>query len=217
MKRIFLLAGISLFLSLPFTVTAQTVTVTPSEKRTGMIKNTREQIKTTVQERNTAMKERRTAFTQKLKEIKDARKKTVVERVDTKLATINKNRTDSMTKVLERLETLLAKFSEKANTVKGQGVDTASVESAITEAETAIANAKTAVLTQAAHEYTPEITDETTLRETVGAALKTLQNDLKTTYGVVTEAKRAVMKVAEELAKVRGSAGEPTASPTVTE
>ncbi len=217
MKRVLLLAGIFLLLALPLPVTAQTLTTTPSEKRTGILKDTREQIKTTVQERNTAMKERRTAFTQKLKEIKDARKKTVVERVDTKLATINKNRTDSMTKVLERLEALLTKFSEKAKTLKGQGVDTASVESAISEAETAIENAKTAVLTQAANEYTPEITDETTLRQTVGAALKNLQNDLKTTYGVVTDAKRAVMKVAEELAKVRGSALEPSVSPTATE
>lgn len=154
----------------------------------------------------------RETFKENLAKIKDAKKKALVEKIDSQMANINKNRTDAMSKHLEKMNEILNRIIEKTATLKDNGKDVSAVETAIAAAQKAIGSAETAVANQAGKEYVANITYESTLKNTVGAAIKQLTADLKTTHQTVTDAKKAVADAAKALAKVVSQL--PTASPT---
>ena len=108
---------------------------------------------------------KREEFKQKVENIRDERKKKIVERVDAKLAEINKRRTDAMTRHLDKMSEILAK-------VKLRGGDT-------TAAEAAVAEARSAVAVQAAKTYTITISTEDKLKINVGETMKVLMTDLR--------------------------------------
>lgn len=171
-----------------------------------------------LQEKRLAMRSanqtEREEFKAKLAELKDQRKKTIVERIDLKLSTINQNGTQHLSMAIERLEKLLDKFKARAQKARTEGKNTTEVDAAITAAETAINSAKEAVATQAAKQYTAQITDETTLKDTVGKAVSSLRHDLHATFDVVKNAKQKVMDVARALAKLHSI--DTTATPSAT-
>lgn len=179
----------------------------------------REDLRQMMQEKKLAMQSefqlKREEFKAKLAVLKDQRKKTLVERVDLKLSTINQNSTQRLTFAIEKLEKLLDKFSERAATAKTEGKNTTQVDAAITAAETAIASAKEAVATQSAKEYTAEILDESTLKNTVGQAVSSLRHDLHAVFEIVKTAKQKVMDVARALAKINSQDSTATPSATV--
>lgn len=162
-----------------------------------------------------AFKAARDVFKQRLAALKDQRKKNVVDKVDQKLSTVNKNRTDHMGDVLDRLSGILDKISEKAALLKNQGKNTASLDTAIANARTAITTAQTAVTAQAAKEYIAQIADETTLKTTVGTTVSQLQSDLLATRKTVIDARMAVLNAAMELAKLRGEGLHPSGIPAI--
>lgn len=143
----------------------------------------RTQIKEAVNAKREAVKEtvatRREEFKAKLQTIKDARKKALVEKIDTKLANMNVKHTDRFTQVLSNLQTLLDKITQAS------GVDG-------TTAQAAIDAAKVAVENQAAKTYTITISTETALRSDVGAVTSQLRQDLTATHKTVIDAKQAV-------------------------
>ena len=110
-------------------------------------------------------------------QIKDERKKKIVERVEAKMAEINKRRTDMMLAQLNKMSEILVK-------AKARGADTAT-------AEAAIASAKTAVEAQAGKPYTVEITTEDKLKIKVGEAMKALKTDLQAVHQKVVDARKA--------------------------
>ena len=158
-------------------------------------------------------KTKREEFKLKLSELKDTRKKTIVENVDLKLSTINKNATQRMNSSIEKLERILEKLVLKAETMKSEGIDTTNAEAAVLEARTAIQAAKDAVATQAAKEYVASITTEETLKSTVGEAMTRLRKDLNSTHDSVKTAKQKVIDVARLLGKTKGVT--PTVSPSI--
>lgn len=126
--------------------------------------------------------EKREAFKQRLAQIKDARKKSIVERVDQRMVEMNKRRTDQMLAFLNRLDKILEKIESRKE----------KAETAINEAKTKIETAQATVKAQAEKSYTIEITSETGLKNSAGKTISSLQQDLRNTHKVVIEAKQAV-------------------------
>lgn len=129
---------------------------------------------------------------QKVRQIRDEKKRMIVERVDAKIAEINKRRTDMMLAQLNKMSEILIK-------AKARGADTA-------VAEAAIASAKTEVVAQAGKIYTVEITTEDKLKIKVGEAMKALKTDLQAVHQKVVDARKAT---ADAIRSVR-----PTPKPT---
>lgn len=180
---------ISALFILSHNVTAITATSFPRFREAGQEKEQREL--------------RREEFKAKLEQIRDERKKALVERIDDKLEDINEKRTERWSEALEKLSAILTRVEEKLASTSGD-VDKTAANEAISNAKTAIETAQTAVSDQAEKDYTAQITDETTLRNTVGAAFSSLQSDLRATHKITVDAKQAVMNAAKEVRKLQG-------------
>lgn len=171
------------------------------------LKYERESLKNDIQEKKLEMRQEiqaaRAEYKASLKQIKDARKKTIIESVDQKLIKANQKSTDHFLLAIVKLENLLKKFSDRASLLKQSGKDTSDVDAAIVAARDAISDAKNAVSEQAAKEYTFQITDESTLKANLGQTMKLLRSDLKATHDVVKLAKQKVIDVARALAKLK--------------
>lgn len=149
-------------------------------------------------------KAERDAFKKRLKNLKDEKRKAVLLRIDEKIATSNAKHTDRMAEVLEKLEGILGRIGERANTLKASGVDTSSLDTAIEGAKEALAKASSAVSTQAGKDYVVKVGIEKTLRANVGEVMSRFRLDLRDTHKLVVDAKQAVMRAAMELAKLKG-------------
>lgn len=181
-------------------------------------KEKREALKEKMQQKREAAKEKfsakREALKEKIQTIKNEKKKTVVEKLDTRMAEVNKNRTDRMSEVLEKLTSILDRLSEKGETLKSQEANTAELDIAITQAQSAIQTAKEAVANQSGKEYVITIATEDTLRTTVGTTVSQMQSDLRETHKLVTDAKQAVHNAATQLRKLHKDTR--TTTPTAT-
>jgi vacuolar-type H+-ATPase subunit I/STV1 len=226
MKNILSFFILFLFLFVTPLASAQTSSTTgsaklqPLETRVMERKQNREDLQKLIREKKESMRtlseERREAFKAKLESLKDVRKKIAVERLDLRLSTINQNATQRLSLAIEKLEKLLDKFSQRVDTAKTEGKDTAEADSAVLAAELAIDEAKIAVASQSAREYPAEIIDEATLKNTVGKEVSDLRNDLKLVHDVVKNAKQKVMDVARAVAKLRSMEKITTPSVTIT-
>lgn len=130
---------------------------------------------------------KRDEFKLRVQTIKDLNKKALVERIDAKLAEVNKNQTTGFTEVLVRLQGFLDKIK--------QSTPSATLSTNITAAQTAIDTAKAAVDAQAAKAYTMTIIDDATLKLNAGATVSQLRLDLTAVYKLVIDAKQAVQKL----------------------
>jgi len=142
----------------------------------------------------------------------------LVERISTKLSTVNTNRTTHMSTVLEKINTLLNRLVERINTAKVNGKDIASVESALTQAQDALSDARSLVATQAAKTYEFEISsEEGVLKSNVGTVVSQFEKDLRDAHKAVVDAKQAVMLLIKDLNALKTSTVSPTIviSPTV--
>ena len=207
------------------TSTDATVTVTPTTTKVRKAESLKvrptinEAVKDAKEEYKAKMMEARTEFKNKLSEIKDEKKQTIVTNIDSRISTINKNRTDEMYKRIERLTSILAKISTKEAALKADGKNTATLMSNITAAQTAIDAAKQAVIDQAAKEYVVNITTEAALKTTVSTTIKQFMTDIKAVFAKVVAAQAAVYKAHTELAKLMGVSPTPsttTATPSPT-
>ena len=197
---------------------AQTVTPTTLQTRQAAKEAAMEERKEAIQEKVAAKRQaaeekaaaKREALKTKIQTLKDEKKKEVVERLNTKLTTVNANRTTNMSEILAKLNEILGKVTTKAADAKTQGKDTSVVDAAVSAAKDALTKAETAITTQAGKDYTLTITTETALKNTVGQTTSQMQVDLKATHATVVETKRAVSLAATELRKLLGT---PTTQP----
>mgnify|MGYP001602945732 CR=1 FL=1 len=113
-----------------------------------------------------------------IKNIRNEKKRAVVENLDKRFAEVNAKRTSQMTKHLDKMTEILTKVTG----------DTASASSAIQTAR----DANTA---QAAKVYTITITTEKNLKMDVGKVRSQLEADLKAVHQLVVAARRAVKPV----------------------
>jgi len=169
--------------------------------------------KATIKDKMTSqLSTKKEAFKEKLSSLKDLKKKTTVEKIDTRMSEINTKRTTQMSQALTRMTALLTDLTSKSALAKEQGQDASKLNLAILSAQTAVSTAQTAVITQAAKEYTVTITTEGALKTSVGATVKTLQTDLRSTHASVVNAKQKVQLSIKELRKLNGKSTDKDAS-----
>ncbi len=155
----------------------------------------------------------KTEFRRKLAIIKDAKKKAIVERISTNCQSINMKRTDKMTEMLAKLSTILTNVSGRTASAAAEGKDTTAVESAVTTAQSAIADAQVSVAAQAGKTCTITLTTEANLKTDVGNTISSLEADLKFVYAKVIEARKAVGDAIRALSGVIGEPLTPVTTP----
>ncbi|MEW5805116.1 MAG: hypothetical protein AB1721_00065 [Patescibacteria group bacterium] len=165
------------------------------EEFRAQIQENRAELKTYIEEKRVALKEQ-------LQNIRDERKQAIVERIDQRIDELNQRMTNHFLAVLEKLETVLERIGSRADKAEANGLDVSAVRSAITEAEQAIAAARTAVAEQSGKTYLINITDEENLKADVGQARQALAEDLKAVREVIKSAHDAVRRAAVALAQI---------------
>lgn len=162
---------------------------------------------------------KREQFQTRMAAIKDEKKQALVEKIDARITSANKNRTDFMASVLERLSAMVTKLTERSDKAKTAGKDVSAVEEAITNAQTAISKAQEAVAAQAGQDYVITIASDNTLKTTVGDAVSNFEEDIRSVHALVVSAKQSVQEIVRELMKLNGEklSGTPekVASPSV--
>lgn len=211
--KIFSVASIfSLFFIFAVSVTAQTDPTKQIPRPPRVIQEQKDLILKNRQDRRDVLRNTKEDFKEKLKTIRDQRKSALVERIDERISTMNKAHTRRFSAVLEKLDIILNKISDKAQDAKPRGIDTSMVDTAIIVAKTAIDTAKEAVAMQAAKSYGIEVTSEAALKINVGSVVSVFRKDLRDVHKMVVDAKQAVQKAHRELAltrrEQRGKVGE---------
>lgn len=175
------------------------------EKKSALekINNLQNNYKNNKEEIRKELQAKRDEFKQKIKTLKNEKKKTAAERIDENLTKINTKRTDQMNKDLDRLRSVLDKISSKTADLKTGGADVSTTETAITAADTAIQTAKDKVSEQADKAYIAQITDESTLGQSISKVVQQLKSDLLIVHQAVLDAQKAVRNAAHELAKLK--------------
>jgi len=146
----------------------------------------------------------REKYQEKLQNIRDQRKRNIVEGVDSRIGEINKNRTAIMLRHLGKIEEVLAKIEARVAQAETNGKDISAVQTAIQKAKDAIAAAKAKIEEQAAKTYTIEITTEDRLGSAVSSVRATFASDLRITHQSVVAARQAVGEVLRTLASIIG-------------
>lgn len=152
--------------------------------------------KENVTNRIEAMKEkmasREAQLKAKLQKFKDKRKAEVAGRVNTNLNRINQNQTQQMLKHLEKMTTLLNKLEGRVNQGTPDIKDPTKARAAIASASASIAQATSAVQTQALNDYTITVASEATVRANAKASRDKLHSDIMGIRKLVADAKKAV-------------------------
>jgi len=157
--------------------------------------------------REAAMQEfqnHKTAFQQQLIRIKDTRKQGIVDKINTDCQTVNQKRTIAMTAMLAKLSTILTNVSNRSASAAASGKDTSSLDTAVTTAQGAIADAQTAVAAQAGTTCTITIASDATVKNDVGIGIGKLQTALSVIYQKVMIARKSVGDAIHALAQVTG-------------
>lgn len=177
------------------------------------IESRREELKMKVQAEHEKAKEtiqaKREELKAKLQTLKDEKKKQRVERLHENISALNERMTNHFLAVLEKLEKVLDNIASRADKAEAHNLDVGTVRTAITEAENAIAAARSAVEAQAGKVYTFNIpvtatatTTEQNLKPAVGEARRALHADLTAVREKVKAAQAAVRKAATTLAQI---------------
>lgn len=163
----------------------------------------RETIRENVQERLEAAKERviqnRVRLQNQLQLIQDENKRRIVANIAERIENRNEYWVMHWNNVLERLSSILAKIEDRTDRAQQAGLETADLTQTIRSAQTAIADAQTAVNNQASKVYSINITDETTLREDVQEIIDQYKADLETVQSAIRAARTAVQDCFEAL------------------
>lgn len=152
---------------------------------------------------NPTLQAEKQSFKQQIQAMRDANKKTIVEKVNNGITNANTNRTNMMNNALTRFTAILSDLSTKSATLKSQGKNTTALDSAITSAQTAVANAQAAVTVQKAKTYSANISDETLLRSPIAQMVLQFKSDILSTYQLVLTAKQAVVAALKEYEKLQ--------------
>ena len=149
-------------------------------------------------------------FREQIQTIKDARKKTIVEKINNRITSSNTKLTGKMQNAIDRMNNVLAQIATKEASLATSGSNTTSLKTALANAKIAVAGAQTAVDTQKAKTYAGVITDETTLGSVISTLVHQFIQDIQLTHSQVKNAKMAVVAAMQELVKIS------TVTPTVT-
>jgi hypothetical protein len=197
-RSIILLGIMVLVLILPLAARAEDATA-GSRVRNQAWEQVRERVR---QQQQTLLSRYREKFGQ----LKDARKRALVDRLNNRICTLNRNRVTIMNKHLDRMLVITERVEEKVSNLKTQGKEAGKVEEAIQKARTAIDTARSAVNTQAVRECAINISgSDTTVGADIRKAVSQLETEIKAVREKVTLARKAVSQAIIALAKVWGT------------
>ncbi len=172
-------------------------------------------------------KSRITAQREKTKErlsgIRDKEKQQKAERIAEQFDKLNQKWTDHFIQQLDRYGAILLKIQERADIAATNGKDTTATNAAIKSANTAIENARTAVIAQTAKIYTLDTSAVTATASTTQSSQAELMKGLRTSFknlhtalfkdlfalrdGPMKDTRKAVQSVLQTLEKVSGVDG----------
>lgn len=162
------------------------------------------EVKTQREETKAEFEAKREAYREKFTTLRDEKKKDILENLAQRITKINAERIERMTAHVAKMNEILQRIVAKAAEEKDKGRDTASVDSAVSAAQSAIVAAQDAVAIQAGKEYIVAITSETNLKNDVGLVKRTLESDMKAVHEKIVAARKAVSSAIRVLATLRG-------------
>lgn len=201
MKQFFLLGTIA-FLTLVFVSSINAQTATPrviradDEVETTTESTESEAARERLQGTEDEREERRLEFQTKLEEMKDVRKKAMIERVDEKINNFNERHSTKLQTALGRMQSVLDGIATKAATLNDSQLDTA-----IETAQASIDAAEELVTTQLETEYFIDLENETQVRTAAQAAFTQFRTDLQELHTAVKDAYADVVQAARLLPK----------------
>lgn len=144
----------------------------------------------------------RVELRERLRNIRDERRREAVGRIYEQINALNRRLTDRFLATLNQIEEALGRVKLRTDNAEANGLDVAVVRSAIANAEQAIADSRAAVALQAGKIYEMVITTEEALRVDVGAVRQMLRQDLAAVRDTVFAARNAVREAAVALAQI---------------
>jgi len=159
----------------------------------------KEELKKIREEAREKFSEEREDFEDRLTEIKDKKKQAIVERVDSKITTLNNKHTDRFNALLEKLSSILDRIESKADELEGEGANISSVDVAVQIARDAIAAAQREITEQAGKDYIIVIDSESNLGNVVSSAFKEFREDMEALKDSIKVARDAVHEAAKTL------------------
>ena len=151
------------------------------------------------------VEDKQAEFRERISQIKDDRKKELLEKINDRLTTVGSKWVDAWNRRLGRLSELLAKMQVRAERLEETGADIANVNAAIREASVLIDATQAAINDFADNVYVIEITDD----NTIGGEVRSLVDQFKSDLGLVTEKFREVHSALQDvLTALRNAAGE---------
>lgn len=141
------------------------------------------QVKERLQEVASKREERRVQFRHKLQEIKDTKKRQVLENLDTRLTAVKDKWVENWTNTLDRLNSIVLKLEEK---------NVSSASSAIIAAKSAINTAQDKVTEIAGKDYVFTINDEQSLGQDARDFISAFKEDMQAVHASVKAAREAV-------------------------
>jgi hypothetical protein len=193
--------------------------VTPEMKRA--IEERREEFKHQLEEKKDEVKTKieteKLRLNEKLKSIKDERKKQTVQKVNTEIQALNARKLEHYSNVLNQIEEVLKKVGTRVDNASARGLEVGTMRTNMTAVETAITTARTAIIAQSAKVYTVTVTTEGKLKNDTGVTRQQLQKDLSVVQNLVKMAHEALRKTAVSLAQIpRINNGSATSTATTT-
>lgn len=194
---------------------------TRSQQAKDRIKELREQ----AQEKVKQIKEN---ARQKINQIKDQRKKERADRIVKQLDHVNQVWTDHFSNVLDKLDDVLQRIKTRSEKAAANGKDVSAVNTAIAEAQSKIAAARSAVIEQAKKTYIidtsainqtgSEQSQQNNLTSALREQFKKMHDQLKNDLmllrdGVIKDARAAVKNAFQVLSQVPDLNKEPATNP----
>jgi hypothetical protein len=131
------------------------------------------------QARMTAKSEK---VTQRMTDIQDKVKQDMAQRIATQFDNLNSTWTDNFMKLLDHYDAILVKVQARADIASSTGKDITATTAAIAAAQTAILNARTAVVAQAAKNYVLDPSIIPTVATSTASGQDKIMKSLRTSF-----------------------------------
>ncbi len=164
-----------------------------------------EEMRETMQQKREEAKEKfetqREEFKKNMGEMKDSRKKTIVENVDLRINELNVQHTERLEVVLSKVSDILGRLEIKISS--SEAIATSEATTAINEAKSMIATATEALTTQAGKEYVIDASDEANVRVEARKTFSIFKSDITAVHEKVKAARESVVNVARLYGQVQ--------------
>ena len=161
---------------------------------------TRERIEAKIEEAKLKFDQRREDLKEKLEEMKDQRKAKIAENVLDRIENVNEKWVNHWTRVLDRLEEILAKLETRVVDYDGDK-DTSDLIALIDEAQSEVDTARLKVNQQASKTYVFEVESEESLGEDVSSLVAEFKGDIESVWQSIKVARESVHDVFLEVKK----------------